>query len=116
MEIGRLLGGKSPMDAAARIEWEWYRVGGKRRYLLRNVIAWTAALEAPYVIIRVVLVALDSGFGRHLLDLVGELVFTLLMITLVNWAWLSAKWNRNEAAYQRTANYPSSGEAIDGNS
>lgn len=83
------------------VEWEWYREGGKRRFLLRNMIAYTLAIEIPLAVLRLILRITDGGLSGFLRRGLAEAAISLVLITIANWAWLDIKWEKKERAYQQ---------------
>jgi hypothetical protein len=84
--------------------WECYRVGGKKRYVWRNAIAWTAAIAIPSIIVG----AIHQGLGWHAsdswIDLIFQSAFIVALPLLANLAWMGVKYDRKESEYQKSEN------------
>lgn len=88
------------MTDEERVKWEWRRHGGKRRFLLRNMLAYTGVIVIPYLFIQLsehIFERPVTGWLWHVLGLGG---FIAVTVASASWALLDTKWNRNERAYQ----------------
>lgn len=88
------------MNAAERDKWEQQRVGGKRRYLLRNVIAWTLVICLPFLLIRIIVTVTPPAFPVRMGMLLGGTLILTVGVAAASWAWLSTRWDRSERNYQ----------------
>lgn len=88
------------MNATEWGKWEQQRVGGKRRYLVRNVIAWTLVMCLPFLLARVLAIVMPPVFPVRMGTLLGGTLILSLGVAAASWAWLSTRWDRNERSYQ----------------
>lgn len=105
------------MTDAERTKWESERVGGRKRYVWRNTIAWTLVVTASFFLIIVIVKIGDKVFGlsgeQPWDQIIGVPVLIGFFVGVASYALNDSRWGRNEIAYRYAASQSrSSGNSV----